>query len=48
MKKEHHAYELRENEKYEIFRAKSERYKNSTILQMQYTANKLFKEGKIK
>ena len=43
MKKEHHAYELRENEKYKIFRAKSERYKNSAILQMQYTANKPIK-----
>ena len=37
-------YDLREKEKYEIFKARSERFRKSTVLQMQHTANKLYQK----
>ena len=39
---------LRNPEKFNVLKAKSERFKKSTIVQMQHTANKLHQEGKLK
>ena len=44
----HYSLLLRKHEKFNVLRANSERFKNSTILQMQHIANKLHQERKIK
>ena len=41
-------YSLRNIERFKITQSRCERLKNSAIIQMQYTANKLHKDGKIK
>ena len=48
LEKENNRYDLRNIERYEILKTKSERFKKSTVVQMQYLANKLYIEGKIK
>ena len=48
LEKENNKYDLRKMERYEILKTKSERFKKSTVVQMQYLANKLYIEGKIK
>ena len=41
------AYSLRNPEKFKVTQSKSERFRKSTVIQMQYAANNLYKQGKI-
>ena len=45
---ENKKYSLRTIRKYKITKSRTERFKNSTIIQMQQTANDLFNTGKLK
>ena len=46
--KEYKTYDFRKPEKYKVTHSKSERFKKSSIIQMQQLANKLHQDGKIK